>query len=190
MSSDASTTGMGPYTNVTYFTVVTDTNRAGWLWIVGLLSLIYPLFSCWVRLHVRRGMYDIDDWAIGGATVRPNPNQSDRKVLTELAVLISCTTYSVVHSLEAWPWRDQLCNSQYSWRTSCRIRTSARTYLDRQRLNFVIGRLCITDPLHPHSHRRKSLPRPLRPPAIQQPNQTERHHEQHPGRFLRFLRLS
>lgn len=68
--SDASATGMGLYSNAHYYTQITDTNRAGWIWIAGLLSLLYPVFSGFVRFHVRRGSYGADDWVLTAATVR------------------------------------------------------------------------------------------------------------------------
>ena len=60
---------VNPFPNAHYFTRITDTDHAGWLWICGLITLSYPLLSTAVRLFVRQGVYEIDDWTIGGATV-------------------------------------------------------------------------------------------------------------------------
>lgn len=67
---DTSASGSGPYTNVSYLARVTPADHAGWVWVEGLLTLIYPLLSVYVRMQVRIGTYDIDDFTILVATVR------------------------------------------------------------------------------------------------------------------------
>lgn len=67
--SDASESGTGPYSNVYYLTQVTKTDHAAWLWIAGLLTLLYPMFSAFVRLNVRAPRFGIDDHVLVGSTV-------------------------------------------------------------------------------------------------------------------------
>ena len=67
--SDASSTGSGPYGHVSYFARITDDDHAGWLWVLGFLTLIYPLLSLYVRLQVRVSNYGVEDWMICVATV-------------------------------------------------------------------------------------------------------------------------
>lgn len=38
---------------ITYFSRISDTDHAGYVWIVALLSLIYPFGTLLVRLKVR-----------------------------------------------------------------------------------------------------------------------------------------
>ncbi|THZ76048.1 hypothetical protein D6C85_02512 [Aureobasidium pullulans] len=52
-----------------YFSRITDTDHAGYVWIVALLSLIYPFGTLLVRLNVRWGLYGADDWALVAATL-------------------------------------------------------------------------------------------------------------------------
>ncbi|KAK4997693.1 hypothetical protein LTR66_002923 [Elasticomyces elasticus] len=52
-----------------YLTRITADDHAGWLWIVSLLTLVYPLFTCFVRLYVKRGIYSSDDWTLFASTV-------------------------------------------------------------------------------------------------------------------------
>ncbi|KEQ93655.1 hypothetical protein AUEXF2481DRAFT_6721 [Aureobasidium subglaciale EXF-2481] len=51
-----------------YFSRISDTDHAGYVWIVALLSLIYPFGTLLVRLKVRWGLYGADDWALVAAT--------------------------------------------------------------------------------------------------------------------------
>lgn len=67
--SDASASGKGPYDNVYRLTLVTDTDHAAWLWISGILSLLYPIISSIIRIHVKRQNYGWDDWVLVGSTV-------------------------------------------------------------------------------------------------------------------------
>lgn len=68
MASTADLAGYPP--TVWYFSKITDTDHAGYVWILALLTLLYPLGSCFVRFNVRYGLYMNDDWVLGGATVR------------------------------------------------------------------------------------------------------------------------
>ncbi|KAI4734649.1 hypothetical protein E4T50_14837 [Aureobasidium sp. EXF-12298] len=52
-----------------YFARISDTDHAGYVWIVALLSLIYPFGTLLVRLNVRWGLYGSDDWALLIATI-------------------------------------------------------------------------------------------------------------------------
>ncbi|KAK4990804.1 hypothetical protein LTR66_006706 [Elasticomyces elasticus] len=52
-----------------YLTRITADDHAGWLWIVSLLTLVYPLITCFVRLYVKRGIYSSDDWSLFASTV-------------------------------------------------------------------------------------------------------------------------
>ncbi|KAG9589186.1 hypothetical protein KCU86_g2392, partial [Aureobasidium melanogenum] len=53
---------------ITYFSRISDTDHAGYVWIVALLSLIYPFGTLLVRLKVRWGLYGPDDWVLLMAT--------------------------------------------------------------------------------------------------------------------------
>lgn len=52
-----------------YFTQITDTDHSGKLWVVSLLTLIYPLLACCIRLCVKRRMFTCDDYLLFLATV-------------------------------------------------------------------------------------------------------------------------
>lgn len=49
---------------------ITETNKAGILWIASLLSAIYALLSILVRWYQKRKCFGIDDWICLAATVR------------------------------------------------------------------------------------------------------------------------
>ncbi|CAD0082702.1 unnamed protein product [Aureobasidium vineae] len=53
-----------------YFSRITDTDHAGYVWIVALLSLIYPFGTLVVRFNVRWGLYGSDDWVLLVATIQ------------------------------------------------------------------------------------------------------------------------
>lgn len=55
-----------PYT---YYVENVSGNYAGALWVVSLLTLIYPLFAALVRFFIKHGAYSSDDWVLLGATV-------------------------------------------------------------------------------------------------------------------------
>jgi hypothetical protein len=52
-----------------FFSPITETDHAGYVWIVAILSLIYPFGTLMVRMNVRRKSYGADDWALLAATV-------------------------------------------------------------------------------------------------------------------------
>jgi len=64
---DVDTTDWIPGTR--FFTQISDTNHAGWLYIITLLSLCYIMIVFAVRFVVKYGMYGRDDWALLVATV-------------------------------------------------------------------------------------------------------------------------
>ena len=82
--SDASDSGHGPYSNVYYFTQVTEFDHAGVLWIVGVLCLLYPIISAFVRLSVRAPRYGIDDYVLVGSTVSQDFSMPSELSLTDL----------------------------------------------------------------------------------------------------------
>lgn len=45
-------------------------DHAGYLWITTLVGLVYSLMAAGGRAHVKRGMYAVDDYLAGLATVR------------------------------------------------------------------------------------------------------------------------
>ncbi|CAK4030279.1 Hypothetical predicted protein [Lecanosticta acicola] len=51
-----------------YFTKITDTDHAGWLYIITLLSFVYALVALAIRFAAKYGMYGHDDWALLGST--------------------------------------------------------------------------------------------------------------------------
>lgn len=53
----------------TYYVENRPGNYSGALWVVSLLTLIYPLFAVLVRFFIKRGAYSSDDWVLLGATV-------------------------------------------------------------------------------------------------------------------------
>ncbi|GAB7356354.1 hypothetical protein MBLNU459_g7143t1 [Dothideomycetes sp. NU459] len=63
----SSTTDFPP--GIWYLSKITETNHAGYVWIVALLTLLYPLGACFVRFNVRYGAYRSDDWGLAAATV-------------------------------------------------------------------------------------------------------------------------
>lgn len=65
--SDVDTSNWSPGTH--YYTQVTPENKAGWLYIITLLSLCYILIVCAVRFVVKIGLYGRDDWALLGSTI-------------------------------------------------------------------------------------------------------------------------
>jgi hypothetical protein len=55
------------------FSPITDTDKAGILWIASLLSGIYASLSILIRWYQKRKCFGIDDWVCVVATVRQFP---------------------------------------------------------------------------------------------------------------------
>ncbi|GAB7346828.1 hypothetical protein MBLNU459_g1920t1 [Dothideomycetes sp. NU459] len=53
-----------PMVDTYYFAKLTETDHAGVLWVITILSLTYILVSCSFRLWTRYGMYGPDDWTL------------------------------------------------------------------------------------------------------------------------------
>lgn len=64
--STVDTSNWSPGTH--YYTQITAENKAGWLYIITLLSFCYILIVCAVRFVVKMGMYGRDDWALLAST--------------------------------------------------------------------------------------------------------------------------
>ena len=52
-----------------FYTQISDTNHAGWLYIITLLSLCYIVIVFAVRFVVKYGMYGQDDWTLLASTI-------------------------------------------------------------------------------------------------------------------------
>lgn len=52
-----------------YFSRITDTDNAGYVWVTSLLMLLFPVLTLFVRIHVRWDGHQIDDWVLVAATV-------------------------------------------------------------------------------------------------------------------------
>jgi len=63
MNSQSSGGGAGSFSPIEY------NDHAGYLWIVTILGLIYSSFSALARAGIKRGIYGVDDYLIGLATV-------------------------------------------------------------------------------------------------------------------------
>jgi hypothetical protein len=51
------------------FSPIEYNDHAGYLWIVTILGMIYSSFSALARAGIKRGIYGVDDYLIGLATV-------------------------------------------------------------------------------------------------------------------------
>jgi hypothetical protein len=66
MSSSSGATSTLPDTR---FSPITDTNKAGILWIASLLSGIYAVLAILIRWYQKRKCFGLDDWVCVAATV-------------------------------------------------------------------------------------------------------------------------
>lgn len=64
------------------FAPITETNKAGILWIASLLSGIYAVLAILVRWYQKRKCFGIDDWICLAATVRLSALDSVMMILT------------------------------------------------------------------------------------------------------------
>lgn len=53
---------------VSYFAPITSTDKSGYLWIAGILTLIYILSFSLLRLFANRSKLRLNDWVSVGAT--------------------------------------------------------------------------------------------------------------------------
>jgi hypothetical protein len=112
------------------FSPVEYNDHAGYLWIVTILGMIYSSFSGLARACIKRGIYGVDDYLIGLATVslklimglNVSPTRVTWLTLRNLKLLLYCQSGVIFHGLKNGLAKSEEITEQYQWPTAGKVR--------------------------------------------------------------------